>query len=111
MNEFVQASLPETLVYNIIARYERGDVAALHRTMGQFIDVVGMPTNLAEAHQAILDIENKFDTLSADVKACFNNNVNEFIDAVANGKLDEKLASFVKKTEPSVDPVKEDVTE
>ncbi|MBQ4332892.1 MAG: hypothetical protein IJC33_03850 [Clostridia bacterium] len=111
LNEFVQASLPETLVYNIIARYERGDVAALHRTMGQFIDVVGMPTNLAEAHQAILDIENKFDTLSADVKACFNNNVNEFIDAVANGKLDEKLASFVKKTEPSVDPVKEDVTE
>lgn len=111
LNEFVQASLPETLVYNILARYQRGDEMALHKTMGQFMDVVGMPTNLAEAHQAIIDIENKFNTLSADVKACFNNSVDEFIDAVANGKLNERLSSFIKPESVKDEPAKEVVTE
>ena len=112
LNEFVQASLPETLVYNILARYQRGDEMALHKTVGQFIDVVGMPTNLAEAQQALIDIENKFNTLTADVKAVFNNNVNEFIDAVSHGKLDEKLAPFaVKKPDVVVDVKKDGDTE
>lgn len=100
LNEFVQASLADTLVYNILAKYQRGDEMALHKTIGQYMDVVGMPTNLAEAQQALIDIENKFNMLTADVKAVFNNNVNEFIDAVSHGKLDEKLAPFaIKKSE------------
>lgn len=96
LNEFVQASLAETEIYNILARYQRGDESALNKTVGQFMDVVGMPTNLAEAKQALINIEREFNDLPGDVKAVFNNSVDEFVQVVSTGKLDERLAPFRK---------------
>lgn len=94
LNEFVQSSLEETQIYNILNRYVRGDISALDKVHGMFMDVVGMPTNLAEAQQALINIERKFDVLPGEVKAKFNNNVKEFVNVVANGKLDEVLKDF-----------------
>lgn len=105
LNEFVQASLDETKIYNIINRYMRGDESVLNRVNGQFIDVVGMPTNLAEAKQALINIENRFNELPGDVKSVFNNSVDEFVQAVSYGTLDKKLAPF--RVDPPA-PVKED---
>lgn len=84
--EFVQASKDDTEIYNILARYERGDVGALSKSQGVFADVVGMPTNLAEAKASIIKFESMFENLPAEEKAKFNNNVNEFLMAVATAE-------------------------
>lgn len=81
--EFVQASKEETLVYNIIARYQRGDVTALHKRVGQFMDVVGMPTNLAEAHQVLISQRRVFDSLPVDVRKKFDDDFNVYVETVA----------------------------
>ena len=104
--DMVQASKEETLVYNIIARYQRGDVNALNQRVGQYMDVVGMPTNLAEAHQVMLDVQRKFESLSPDVKSKFDNDVNVFVDAVSHATPD-KLKQYFGVTQAQVDNVKD----
>ena len=100
--DFVQASKEESLVYNIIARYQRGDVNALNRCQGQYMDVVGMPTNLAEAHATILDVQRKFNSLDPEIRSNFNNDVNVFIDVVAHSTPDA-LASYFNVTPVNTD--------
>lgn len=104
--EFVQASKEETLVYNIISRYQRGDLNALTQRVGQYMDVVGMPTNLAEAHAVMLDVQRKFDNLAPDIKSKFDNDVNVFVEAVSHATPD-KLKEYFGVTKAQVDVVKD----
>lgn len=104
--DFVQASKEETLVYNIISRYQRGDLNALNQRVGQYMDVVGMPTNLAEAHAVMLDVQRKFDSLSPEIKSKFDNDVNVFVDAVSHA-TPAKLQEYFGVTQQQIDVVKE----
>lgn len=104
--DFVQSSKEESLVYNILERYQRGDLNALNRRVGQYIDVVGMPTNLAEAHRVVLDVQAKFNSLSPDVKKKFNNDVNVFVDTVVHSDVN-KLRDLFGVTAKDVESVKD----
>ena len=104
--DFVQASKDDTLIYNILARYERGDESALNKMSGVYADVVGMPTNLAEAKASIIRFENMFENLSAEDKARFNNNVNEFLMAVVTAETNIEKP-VVDKVESDGDVVEE----
>lgn len=106
LHAFVQASKEETLVYNIISRYQRGDLDALNQRIGQYVDVVGMPTNLAEAHQVMLDVQRKFDSLTPDVKRKFDNDVNVFVDVVSHSTPD-KLRDIFGVHDSKVNVVKD----
>lgn len=92
--DYVQSSKEETLVYNIISRYQRGDLTALNKRVGQYIDVVGMPTNLAEAHQRLIDVENKFNSLPVDIKKKFDNSFNVYVQTVSNASPDQLMQIF-----------------
>lgn len=104
--EFVQASKDETQIYNIIARYQRGDVNALHQRVGQYMDVVGMPTNLLEAQRVMHDVQRKFDNLAPDIKSKFDNDVNVFVDVVSHATPD-KLREFFGVSSADVSNVKD----
>lgn len=106
LHEFVQASKEETLVYNIIARYQRGDLNALNQRVGQYMDVVGMPTNLVEAHRVMLDVQRKFDNLAPDIKSKFDNDVNVFVDVVSHATPD-KLREYFGVSSSDVSNVKD----
>lgn len=95
--DYVQASKEDTLIYNILARYERGDESVLNKSPGVYADVVGMPTNLAEAKASIIRFENIFENLSAEDKAKFNNNVNEFLEAVVMSSFNPVETEVVSK--------------
>lgn len=88
--DFVQASKAETSIYNIIDKFNRGDESALNKTVGKFMDVLGMPTTLAEAQQSLINVSKKFDSLPIDIRQKFENNVNIFVDTVSNSSP-EKL--------------------
>lgn len=85
----INEAFPETLVYNILARYERGDMTALSKVHGQYMDVVGMPSTLAEAQQMLIDIRNDFEAMPPELRRRFNNSVDEFIESVSTGKAAE----------------------
>lgn len=97
INAFVQESLRDTLVYNILDRYQRGDVNALQRMSGQFMDVTGMPKNLAEAQQKLIDVERQFSLLPISVRQRFDNSMSKFVAGFADGSALEILkdAGFI----------------
>lgn len=104
--DYVQASKEESLVYNIIARYQRGDVTALNQRVAQYMDVVGMPTNLAEAYSTMIDVQRKFDSLSPDMKKKFDNDVNVFVDVVSHATT-AQLQDIFGVTQEQVNVVKD----
>lgn len=100
--DFVQASKEDTLIYNLIDRFTRGDINALNQRVGQYLDVVGLPSTLAEAQQLMIDVQTKFDRLSADVKAKFDNSVSVYVNSVAKSSP-EQLREMFGITQKDVD--------
>lgn len=100
--DFVQASKDDTLIYNLIDRFCKGDVSALAQRVGQYLDVVGLPSTLAEAQQLMIDVQNKFDHLPADVRAKFDNSVNVYVDSIAKSSPDQ-LRELFNVTKSDVD--------
>lgn len=108
--DYVQSSKEECLIYNILDRFYRGDITALTSKVGQFIDVTGMPSTLAEAQQLLINASEKFSHLPADIQAKFDGDVNKYISKIANASIDD-LKSFFGVGEPAapVEEVKTDV--
>ncbi len=104
LNEFVQKSLAETQIYNILRKFENGNVEILNKTVGQFMDVTGMPTSLAEAQNQIIRVNKYFDSLPLDVREKFGHNPNVFLEKVFDGSF----VDLFPKKEPVLDSVKED---
>lgn len=105
--DFVQASKEDTLIYNLIDRYVRGDVTALSQRVGQYLDVVGLPSTLAEAQQLMIDVQNKFDHLDSDIKAKFDNSVSVYVNSIAKSSP-EQLREIFGITKNDVDKHKKD---
>lgn len=82
--DFIQKSLDETLIYNIIERYNSGDISALEKITGFYGDVTNAPKNLAEAQQILINANKIFESLPLDVRAKYNHSVSEFLSAVEN---------------------------
>lgn len=108
LNAFIQASKESTLVYNILDRFQRGDVGVLDQVRGFFADVTDMPNSLMEAHQLVTRIANGFDSLPSDIKSEFGNDVNGMLKAIDNGKFAEIMSKFTKTEAPVSDPVPDD---
>lgn len=109
LNAFIQAAKENTLVYNILDRFQRGDVSVLDKVRGFFADVTDMPNSLMEAHQLVTRIANGFDSLPSDIKSEFGNDVNGMLKAIDNGKFSEILAKFTKNDHvESSDPLLDD---
>ena len=97
--EKIQAAKDSTLIYNIIERYKNGDVQALNQHNLQYGDTTILPKTLAGMKQALIDAENNFNNLPLEVRKEFNQNVNEYLTAIDNGTIKDKLAKFAPKQE------------
>lgn len=109
LNEFVQKSLPDTLIYNILDKYNRGNVDVLNKTIGQFMDVTQFPTSLAEAQNNIIKAERHFNGLSSDIRRKFDNSPIKFMEAVFDGSVLEKTQDLfpVQANKSEASPVAE----
>lgn len=92
--EKIQASKDETLVYNILDRFNAGDVSVLQKNQGYYGDFTDMPKTLAEAQQLLITAENYFNSLPLEVRKEFNHSFSEFLASASAGKLAERHAYF-----------------
>lgn len=100
---FIEASKNETLISNIMKRFEQGDVAALSRVQGFYGDVTGMPSNLAEAQNMLIFLENKFNALPLDIKKKFDNSFDKYVQDISNATVDQFKDLF------NLNPIEESV--
>lgn len=96
INEFVQASLSGTLVYNILDKYQLGDTSVLEKVKGFYADVTSVPKSLIETHNLMKSIESNFDSLPSEIKSKFGNSVETFVSSIENGEFAQIIDSFNK---------------
>jgi len=100
--ELIQASKDECDVYNILKRYEAGNVEILNQRQGVYADMTKAPTSLAQAQQMLLDAEQDFYMLPVEIRKEFNNSPSEYISAISNGEADKIFDKYRKNDENNV---------
>lgn len=89
----------------LMARYRNGETDVLRQVQGVYGDFANIPTNYAELLNAKLQAEALFAGLSADVRAQYNNSVEQFMAEIGTKSGLEKLG--VKFDGSSPDEVKD----
>lgn len=92
--EKIQASKDDTLIYNILDRFNAGDTSVLYQRQGSYGDFTQAPKTLVEAQQALINAENYFNSLPLEVRKEFNHSLSEFLASAGNGKLAERHEYF-----------------
>ena len=92
--EKIQASKDDCLVYNILERFNQGDVSVLNAREGEYGDFTEAPKTLAESQQRLIDAENYFMKLPLDVRKEFNHSVVDFLNSVGDGSITTRHAYF-----------------
>lgn len=72
--DLIQSHKEECEIENIIRRAVEGDYSILQKRHGQYMDITGMPSSIAEAQQFIMDMKNEFELLPKEIKAKFEYN-------------------------------------
>lgn len=108
--EYIQSFAESTDINLLVKKFEAGDITALNKREGQFLDLTQMPTNYFEMVNKINDSKYEFDRLPIEIKEKFDNNVNKFIASIGQDDWFEKLG-FVKKEKPIEVEKKEEVKE
>lgn len=79
--DYIQ-SFKESVDLNVlIARYNNGDVAALSKAQGVYMDVTQFPTNYAEALNRMEILKDYFMSLPVETRSKFNHSFSEFLAA------------------------------
>lgn len=101
--EKTQQDKEEADIHTIINRAKAGDVKSLEMLQttekGGLIDLTQVPNNLIEAKQKLIDAENTWNSLDKDLKKHFNNNLDEFIAGVNDGRVKAYLEAKIPKKE------------
>lgn len=81
--EEIQLHHEETKIENILNRALAGDTSGLAAN-GTYMDTTLMPNNLIEARKQMQMLENTWAGIPQEIKAKYNNNVEEFIGAAGS---------------------------
>lgn len=98
IKDLIEASKDETLIENILKRFQSGDITALSKKQGFYADITGLPDNHIAAHKFIKEMENKYNSYSDDIKSKFGS-FESYIEAVANMSSDEFVNIFYPNSE------------
>lgn len=94
----VQSHKEECLIENILARATM-DPSILEKGGGLYFDSTTMPKTLAEAQNAILQIQQEFDKLPLETRQKFDMSVEKYVDQYGTLPWAEALGR-IKKEEP-----------
>ena len=72
--EFIDSFRDSCDINNIVARFNAGDVSALSRSQGAFLDVTQLPHTYAEMLNTVINAEATFNQLPLEVRERFENN-------------------------------------
>ena len=94
VQDYIQASFEDTLIYNVLARVASGDTSLLNQVAGEYLDLTDLPKNIHEASRLVNQSEQFFSSLPADVRKEFHNDFHEFLAAAGTGRAEEVLSKF-----------------
>lgn len=91
--DLIQSHKEECEIENIIRRAVEGDYSILQKRHGQYMDITGMPSSIAEAQQFIMDMKEEFNRLPKEIKAKFEYNPELYV-----AEMGQDIKSWLEKT-------------
>lgn len=95
--EKIQSFKEETLIYNVLDRFNAGDIQAINKVKGMYGDFTEMPTTLMEAQNQLIKAERTFNELPIEVRAEFNHSYEQFLSAATKGEAEKRINEVVSK--------------
>lgn len=89
-DDTIQSFAPSTMIENIMARIEAGQVDLLNQKQGFFMDTVGLPQNLQEVLNLVIKGQETFEKLPVEIKERFDNDFNKWFLAMDKADFFEK---------------------
>lgn len=89
--EFIQASLEESKIENILKRATGEDLMKMALSENDIVDITGAPTTLAEAQSLIEATRNSFEKLPPAIKEKFNFSAEEYVAQYGSQKWMDAL--------------------
>lgn len=108
--EKIQAAKEETMIYNILERFNAGEIDVINKVKGVYGDFRNVPTSLAEAQQAIIDAEDTFNKLPLDIRREFNMSTSEFLASLNNGEFERIIKEKYGDKLPKQEEVQQNTT-
>lgn len=94
--EIIQSFKSQCTVENIVRRFENGDISALSRVQGMYIDATVLPSNLHEANLILNNARNIYNNLPVEDRKKYTT----FDEFIANFGSIEKINSFLSSKMP-----------
>lgn len=91
---FIEASKEETLIDNIINRFQNGDLTVLQRKQGFYVDITNMPSSLAEAQNMLIQLESNFNSLPVEDRELFGNSFDRYVSEVSKMSASDFIEKF-----------------
>lgn len=104
--EQIQSHKDSVDINVLLKRFQNGEVDALSKAQGIYVDVTQMPKTYAEMLNVLNDSRATFDALPVEIRAKFNHNPVEFMQAAGSEEWFEKLGAKKPVVEniPTVEP-------
>lgn len=102
--DYIQSFKDSVDLNVLIARYNNGDVAALSKTQGVYMDVTEFPTNYAEALNRMDILKDYFMSLPVETRSKFNHSFSEFLAASNSSEFLDIMGWKSDSEEPVQDP-------
>lgn len=96
---YIQSHKDSCDINLILQRYANGDIDALNKRQGLFMDVTEFPKTYAEMLNIVINGEKEFESLPIDVKAKFNHSFSEFVAGIGSKEWAEKLGIVYEKSD------------
>lgn len=115
--DFIQESLEETKIENIIRRALGGDESALATMHGVYMDVTDAPKSLAEMQQAVITATQEFEKLPVEIREKFNHSALQYVAEFGTEEWAKKLeqpktlGQIIQEEKPKEKPKEEGKTE
>lgn len=100
--EHIQSFADSVDIHVILKRFANGETDVLSKVQGFYGDFTGLPTNYAQLLNTVNDGQRLFDSLPVETRAIFGHSFNEFMTALCDGTLMERLGQ--PPSEPSPAP-------
>lgn len=99
--EMHNAGADQCDVNKIVERFQAGDITALNRVQGSYIDLTGMPNDLRGMYDFSQALENAFYAMPEEKRKLFDNDFKVWLSAAGSSEW------FASMTEKVADPATE----
>ena len=99
VQEQIDAFAESCTLSHIIDRFLKGDDSQFNAMRGRafYDDITNIPSNMHDVHTMLVEQRQHFNELPYEDRAFFNNDFNQYLDSIGNGRfnswLDKKFGS------------------